>query len=120
MSADVLTIGGMRNVKPELAEAKGKRLIISAESEEGVRMPTSVMKQLASTDQIYAEKKYKAPLCLHTVAHPTSYTRTTCPGWVQRMRASGAGSSSSRLRPRSKATVTSRTMPTTFTSRQEA
>ena len=70
MSADVLTIGGMRNVKPELAEAKGKRLIISAESEEGVRMPTSVMKQLASTDQIYAEKKYKAPLCLHTVAHP--------------------------------------------------
>lgn len=61
MSADVLTIGGMRNVKPELAEAKGKRLIISAESEEGVRMSTSVVKQLASTDQIYAEKKYKAP-----------------------------------------------------------
>ncbi len=76
MSADVLTIGGMRNVKPELAEAKGKRLIISAESEEGVRMSTSVVKQLASTDQIYAEKKYKAPFAFtpsHTLILYTNH-----------------------------------------------
>lgn len=76
MSADVLTIGGMRNVKPELAEAKGKRLIISAESEEGVRMSTSVVKQLASTDQIYAEKKYKAPFAFtpsHTLVLYTNH-----------------------------------------------
>lgn len=76
MSADVLTVGGMRNVKPELAEAKGKRLIISAESEEGVRMSTSVVKQLASTDQIYAEKKYKAPFAFtpsHTLILYTNH-----------------------------------------------
>jgi P4 family phage/plasmid primase-like protien len=76
MSADVLTIGGIRNVKPELAEAKGKRLIISAESEEGVRMSTSVVKQLASTDQIYAEKKYKAPFAFtpsHTLILYTNH-----------------------------------------------
>ncbi|MDK8826589.1 DNA primase family protein, partial [Corynebacterium striatum] len=86
MSADVLTIGGMRNVKPELAEAKGKRLIISAESEEGVRMSTSVVKQLASTDQIYAEKKYKAPF-----AFTPSHTLTLYTNHLPRVGAMDAG-----------------------------
>lgn len=61
ISADVLTVGCKRNVKPELAEAKGKRLLIAAELEEGMRLSTSNLKQLSSTDPIYAEKKYKAP-----------------------------------------------------------
>lgn len=61
MSADTLTVGCKRNVKPELAEAKGKRMIIAAEPEEGMRLNTSNVKQLCSTDEIYAEKKYKAP-----------------------------------------------------------
>lgn len=61
MSADTLTVGCKRNVKPELAEAKGKRLLIAAELEEGMRLNTSNVKQLCSTDQIYAEKKYKDP-----------------------------------------------------------
>lgn len=61
ISADVLTVGCKRNVKPELAEAKGKRLLIAAELEEGMRLNTSNVKQLCSTDEIYAEKKYKAP-----------------------------------------------------------
>lgn len=61
ISADVLTVGCKRNVKPELADAKGKRLLIAAELEEGMRLNTSNVKQLCSTDEIYAEKKYKAP-----------------------------------------------------------
>lgn len=61
MSADTLTVGCKRNVKPELAEAKGKRIIIAAELEEGMRLNTSNVKQLCSTDEIYAEKKYKDP-----------------------------------------------------------
>lgn len=61
ISADVLTVGNRRNVKPELAEAKGKRLLIAAELEEGMRLSTSNIKQLCSTDEIYAEKKYKDP-----------------------------------------------------------
>jgi len=61
ISADVLTVGNRRNVKPELAEAKGKRLLIAAELEEGMRLNTSNIKQLCSTDEIYAEKKYKDP-----------------------------------------------------------
>lgn len=62
ISADMLTVGCRRNVKPELAEAKGKRLLIAAELEEGMRLNTSNVKQLCSTDEIYAEKKYKPML----------------------------------------------------------
>ena len=61
ISADTLTVGVRRNVKPELAEARGKRLLIAAETEEGVRLSTSNVKQLASTDKIAAEKKFKGP-----------------------------------------------------------
>ena len=52
MSADALTVGCKRNVKPEMAELKGKRLIIAAELEEGMRLNTSTVKQLCSTDEI--------------------------------------------------------------------
>ena len=61
ISADILTVGCKRNAKPELAEARGKRLLIAAELEEGMRLSTSNVKQLSSTDEINAEKKYKAP-----------------------------------------------------------
>jgi len=61
ISADALTVGCKRNVKPEMAELKGKRLVIAAELEEGMRLNTSVVKQLCSTDEISAEKKYKDP-----------------------------------------------------------
>ena len=61
ISADMLTVGCHRNVKPELAEAKGKRMLIASELEEGMRLNTANVKQLCSTDEIYAEKKYKDP-----------------------------------------------------------
>jgi P4 family phage/plasmid primase-like protien len=61
ISAEILTVGCKRNVKPEMAELKGKRLIIASETEEGMRLNTSVVKQLCSTDEIEAEKKYKDP-----------------------------------------------------------
>lgn len=61
ISADALTVGCRRNVKPEIAEVKGKRLLIAAELEEGMRLSTATVKQLCSTDQIKGEKKYKDP-----------------------------------------------------------
>ena len=76
MSADTLTVGCKRNVKPELAEAKGKRIIIAAELEEGMRLNTSNVKQLCSTDKIYAEKKYKDPFSFvpsHTLVLYTNH-----------------------------------------------
>lgn len=61
LSSDVLTTGCKRNIKPEKAELKGKRLIIAAELEEGTRLSTSMVKQITSTDEVSAEKKYKDP-----------------------------------------------------------
>ena len=76
ISADTLTVGCKRNVKPELAEAKGKRLLIAAEMEEGMRLNTSTIKQLCSTDMIFAEKKYKDPFSFkpsHTLVLYTNH-----------------------------------------------
>ena len=76
MSADALTVNCKRNVKPELAELKGKRLIIAAELQEGMRLNTSVVKQLCSTDPIFAEKKFKAPFSFepsHTLVLYTNH-----------------------------------------------
>ena len=61
ISADTLTFGCRRNVKPEMAEIKGKRLLIASEMQEGARLNDSTIKQLCSVDDIFAEKKYKDP-----------------------------------------------------------
>lgn len=61
ISSDILTMGNRVNAQPEMAELKGKRLIIASEMQEGVRLNTSVVKQLCSTDEIQACKKYKDP-----------------------------------------------------------
>lgn len=61
LSAEALTMNCKRNVKPEMAELKGKRLIIASEMDEGMRLNTATVKQLCSTDDIFAEKKYKDP-----------------------------------------------------------
>ena len=76
ISADALTVGCKRNVKPELAETKGKRLLIAAELEEGMRLNTSLVKQFCSTDEIFAEKKYKDPFAFtptHTLVLYTNH-----------------------------------------------
>lgn len=76
ISADALTVGCKRNVKPEMAEVRGKRLLIAAELEEGTRLNTSTVKQLCSTDDVYGEKKYKAPLAFkptHTLVLYTNH-----------------------------------------------
>lgn len=66
---------------PQLISAYGqfhypKRLVIAAELEEGMRLNTSVIKQLCSTDDIYAEKKYKDPFKFtpsHTIVLYTNH-----------------------------------------------
>ena len=61
LSADALTMNNKRNVSPELAELKVTRLVIASEMAEGMRLNTAVVKQITSTDEIQAEKKYKDP-----------------------------------------------------------
>ena len=105
ISADALTVGCKRNVKPELAETKGKRLLIAAELEEGMRLNTSLVKQFCSTDEIFAEKKYKDPfaftpshtLVLYTNHLPKSRYRTAPSGFI-RIRTTPTSSRSARSR----------------------
>ena len=61
LSAETLTVNCRKNKSPEYAELRGKRLVIAAELQEGMRLDTAVVKQLCSTDPIQAEKKYKDP-----------------------------------------------------------
>ena len=61
ISSDILTMGNKINAQPEMAELKGRRLIIASEMQEGVRLNTAMVKQLCSTDEIQACKKYKDP-----------------------------------------------------------
>ena len=76
ISADTLTVGCRRNIKPEMAEVKGKRLLIAAEMQEGSRLNDSTVKQLCSTDDVFAEKKYKDPFSFkpcHTLVLYTNH-----------------------------------------------
>lgn len=76
LSADTLTVGCKRNIKPEMAEMKGKRLLLAAESQEGARLNDSIIKQLCSTDDVFAEKKYKDPFSFkpcHTLVLYTNH-----------------------------------------------
>ena len=86
LSADTLTVGNKRNIKPEYAELKGRRLVIASELEEGMRLNTSVVKQLCSTDEIYAEKKYKDPF-----SFTPSHTLVLYTNHLPRVGASDAG-----------------------------
>lgn len=74
ISADALTTQCRRNIKPELTEAKGKRLLIASEMQEGARLNDSVVKQLCSTDRIFAEKKYKDPFSFNPCHTLVLYT----------------------------------------------
>lgn len=70
LSAETLTTNCRKNKSPEFAELRGKRLVLAAELEEGTRLDTAVVKKLCSTDEITAEKKYKAPFQF-TPSHTT-------------------------------------------------
>ena len=59
-----------------MAEVKGKRLLIAAEMQEGARLNDSTVKQLCSTDDVFAEKKYKDPFSFtpcHTLVLYTNH-----------------------------------------------
>lgn len=74
ISAESLTVGCRHNARPEMAELKGKRFVIAAELEDGMRLSTSVVKKLCSTDEIAAEQKYKNPFKYRPSHTLTLYT----------------------------------------------
>ena len=76
LSAETLTANCRKNKSPEYAELRGRRLVIAAELEEGMRFDTAIIKKLCSTDPILAEPKYKKPFTFipsHTVVLYTNH-----------------------------------------------
>ncbi len=74
LSSEALTMNCNRNIKPEIAEAKNKRILIAGELEEGAKLNSSVVKQLCSTDAIWAEKKFYAPFAFEPTHTLVLYT----------------------------------------------
>jgi P4 family phage/plasmid primase-like protien len=60
IDVDVLTTD-RQNRGAALATLRGKRLVLSSELEEHKRLSVSTLKQIASTDKLTVEEKYKAP-----------------------------------------------------------
>ena len=112
VSSDALTVGNRRNIKPEMAELKGKRLVIAAELEEGTRLNTATVKQMCSTDEVYAEKSTRTPSAL-SPAIRWYCIPTICPRSVPSTPVPGGGSSWCRSTPGSPGAATSKTMPST-------
>ena len=76
VSASTLTYRSYGNVKNELADAFGRRFLVASEMQSGARLNDSMIKQLCSTDAIYAEKKYKDPFTFipsHTLVLYTNH-----------------------------------------------
>lgn len=63
-----------KNTKVDLAELLGKRFILASETEEGQRLSTSMLKQIASVDSITAEKKYHDPFTFEPTHQVVLYT----------------------------------------------
>lgn len=61
VSAETLTNSAKHNVKSEMADLRGRRLAIASEMGYGQSLNDAVVKQLCSTDLIYANPKYKDP-----------------------------------------------------------
>jgi len=63
-----------KNAKVDLAELLGKRFILASETEEGQRLSTSMLKQIASVDSITGEKKYHDPFTFAPTHTTVLYT----------------------------------------------
>lgn len=61
IAADVFLSSTTRNVMPERAALRGKRLVLAEEMPNHAPLSASVVKQLCSTDAIHAEQKFKDP-----------------------------------------------------------
>lgn len=74
ISADLMTTRRRTSSTYEIAEMRGRRLLIASELEEGQRLSTSMVKRLCSTDEILAEKKYHDPFVFRPTHTLVLYT----------------------------------------------
>ena len=64
----------VKNAKVDLAELLGKRFVLASETDEGARLSNTMLKQIASTDEITAEKKYHDPFRFEPTHSALLYT----------------------------------------------
>jgi P4 family phage/plasmid primase-like protien len=74
ISAETLTTGRKNGKNWELAELRGKRLIVAPELEEGTRLDAAFVKKICSTDKILGEQKYKTPFTFEPSHTTVLYT----------------------------------------------
>ncbi|MBT9143951.1 MAG: hypothetical protein DDT29_02365 [Dehalococcoidia bacterium] len=74
ISAETLTTGRKTGKNWELAELRGKRLILAPELEEGTRLDTAFVKKICSTDKILGEQKFKTPFSFEPSHTTVLYT----------------------------------------------
>lgn len=86
LSAETLTANCRKNKSPEYAELRGRRLVIASELEENMQLNTAIVKKLCSTDDVYAEKKYKAPF-----SYTPSHTVVLCTNHLPKVRTTDCG-----------------------------
>jgi P4 family phage/plasmid primase-like protien len=86
ISAETLTTGRKNGKNWELAELRGKRLIVAPELEEGTRLDAAFVKKICSTDKILGEQKYKTPF-----AFEPSHTTVLYTNHLPRIGSSDAG-----------------------------
>lgn len=76
LSAETIVSHPTKNKSPEYAELRGKRFVTISELDEDKYLDTALIKKLCSTDDIFAEKKYKAPFAFtpsHTIILCTNH-----------------------------------------------
>ena len=76
ISADILMARQPGREIVGMAEVRGKRLVITSETEEGAKLGVSVMKRLTSRDPISARALYKNPITFiptHTLVMHTNF-----------------------------------------------
>ncbi len=74
ISAETLTTGRKTGKNWELAELRGKRLILAPELGEGTRLDTAFVKKICSTDKILGEQKFKTPFSFEPSHTTVLYT----------------------------------------------
>ena len=86
LSSETLLSNPTKNKSPEYAELRGRRFVTVSELDEDKFLDTAMMKKLCSTDDIFAEKKYKAPF-----SFTPSHTIILCTNHLPRVSMSDGG-----------------------------
>ena len=76
IASDIFSESCKRNVMPEFAEARGKRLLLAPELDRNSTLNSSIVKRLCSADKVRGESKFSRPSSFkpsHTIVLMTNF-----------------------------------------------